>query len=842
MMLLSYNTSKARSQAIFDRYEIQFEYRAVPGRRSVTSVASNLTASGTAHQGSRPAPTLVCGRRLYTLATTLMEPISWKYFQVLDMDASLADYTYLCLKMEKDPSANPDFEFVYGPDDEVTLCREIDFAGVPQIEYPEELQARSQAIFDGYEIQFEYAAVPGRRTVTSVASKLTASGTAPSRISASPDSRLWKATLYASNDAEGTSQLEVFPSVMISQDQAAQDFTPGGLLQFSIPVDLDMDANLADYTYLCLKMEKDPAANPDFEFVYGPDDEVTLCREIDFAGVPQTPVLDPLERRRQVEITDVSVNTTFMQLDKSSASVLSTVYYNMHFGGSTDVIEGEDVWMIRFFVSETDDGRGEKKLISTTLQGSAAATLTPDTDKTFKAFVSFEYTGLGPGTDYPYACVIFAKHPTTDVDITFSGHPTATECVELPEIIVESQQLKLPEVYQTCRLWGDPHQITFDTYGYTHQGDAEYIAVTTCFNEDESVPNFEIVVDNFRKKPSIPVTYIREHRLYYNNVVYALTHPDDVSVDVRNVDLMETKILTTDFGLTIRFDNMHNSDITLPERFMNKVCGLCGNYDGVRSNECHYRNGTLMNQHNEECKLIHADEWIFDTPDTPYPTDFQPALRQCDEGSPYLDMAMEHCSILTDSAGPLADCHAYVDPDIYFNTCKFDVCQLLPEVFFLCGSVETYIYACGRESNWQAGVGDWREVATSCEPPCKGNMTFDPRGPPCPPSCADPEGSSASCNLPTLEMCFCPEGTLLNGIECVPEEECGCKMASGRYLSIGEEFMKRDCSEYCTCEGNGDLQCHELSCAFNAQCAVKGGVRNCYCDDGSWVTVEKNVA
>lgn len=58
-----------------------------------------------------------------------------------------------------------------------------------------------------------------------------------------------------------------------------------------------------------------------------------------------------------------------------------------------------------------------------------------------------------------------------------------------------------------------------------------------------------------------------------------------------------------------------------------------------------------MNQHNEECKLIHADEWIFDTPDTPYPTDFQPALRQCDEGSPYLDMAMEHCSILTDSAG-----------------------------------------------------------------------------------------------------------------------------------------------------------------------------------------------
>lgn len=90
-----------------------------------------------------------------------------------------------------------------------------------------------------------------------------------------------------------------------------------------------------------------------------------------------------------------------------------------------------------------------------------------------------------------------------------------------------------------------------------------------------------------------------------------------------------------------------------------------------------------MNQHNEDCKLIHADEWIFDTPDTPYPTDFQPALRQCDEGSPYLDMAMEHCSILTDSAGksvfvwsmqcipiPLTPTHIGPRPGLYRQNMK----------------------------------------------------------------------------------------------------------------------------------------------------------------------------
>lgn len=64
--------------------------------------------------------------------------------------------------------------------------------------------------------------------------------------------------------------------------------------------------------------------------------------------------------------------------------------------------------------------------------------------------------------------------------------------------------------------------------------------------------------------------------------------------------------------------------------------------------------------------------------------------------------------------GPLSDCIQRIDPATYFSTCIYDLCQLLPEVLFLCGSVETYIYNCGKETNWEAEIGDWRAVATEC--------------------------------------------------------------------------------------------------------------------------------
>ncbi|KAJ8043157.1 IgGFc-binding protein [Holothuria leucospilota] len=681
---------------------------------------------------------------------------------------------------------------------------------------------------------------------------------------------LWKITLYASANEDGSGQIQVFPNVQLTPKQASQSLQPSGALIFNVPVSLNMD-QLEGFTHLCLKTEKNPAANPDFVFAYGGTDELNLCHSIDFnlpnieypesssievhipevtvAEKQEPPTLIP-EMSQRVEITTLDANMTFGQTTKADPYVLVKLFYTFAFGNSTYIRQGENFWQMMYFVSQYDDGTGDKRTISTVYEGYLSSTIKPNTELTFQAVQSFNFLEeYGPGQLYEFLCVTFTKHSQEDIDITFPNGESSTVCQRLP-----SSKLFFPhsvyteiifEENRTCHLWGDPHQKTFDGYGYTHQGDNEYIAVTTC-NGDESVNDFEIVVDNFRRIPSKPVTYIREIRLHYNDVVYALTHPDDVSVDGVKVTLPYTdaengvaihyaaphKILTTDFGLAIRFDNMHNSDVTLPVRYRNKVCGLCGNFDDDRRNECHYRNGTTMGVHNEECKLRHAKEWKYYTnKEIEYPEDFKPDLSPCEEGSDILNKAMELCDILNNTAGPLVSCYEHVKPGIYYNTCVYDLCQLLPETFFLCSSVETYISDCKRTSDEEIKIGDWRSV-TGCEPPCKGNMTLNPHGSPCPPSCADPDGTRTSCSIPRLETCSCPEGKVLEGTKCVDPEECGCKMENGRYLSVGEEFVTKNCTEYCTCESLGNLQCRSMVCVENSQCLVKAGVRNCYCNDG----------
>lgn len=42
--------------------------------------------------------------------------------------------------------------------------------------------------------------------------------------------------------------------------------------------------DLDGYKYLCLRSEKNPDANPDFEFVFNSHEEATLCLQINFDG------------------------------------------------------------------------------------------------------------------------------------------------------------------------------------------------------------------------------------------------------------------------------------------------------------------------------------------------------------------------------------------------------------------------------------------------------------------------------------------------------------------------------------------------------------------------------
>lgn len=44
----------------------------------------------------------------------------------------------------------------------------------------------------------------------------------------------------------------------------------------------------------------------------------------------------------------------------------------------------------------------------------------------------------------------------------------------------------------------------------------------------------------------------------------------------------EILFLTTNFGLTVRWDGYHKADIIVCDEYAGFVCGLCGNADGIK--------------------------------------------------------------------------------------------------------------------------------------------------------------------------------------------------------------------------------------------------------------------
>lgn len=44
-------------------------------------------------------------------------------------------------------------------------------------------------------------------------------------------------------------------------------------------------------------------------------------------------------------------------------------------------------------------------------------------------------------------------------------------------------------------------------------------------------------------------------------------------------------VIATDFGLTVKFDGSHRVEVTLPSAFGQKVCGMCGNYNGMAADD-----------------------------------------------------------------------------------------------------------------------------------------------------------------------------------------------------------------------------------------------------------------
>ncbi|XP_037116970.1 zonadhesin, like isoform X3 [Syngnathus acus] len=407
-----------------------------------------------------------------------------------------------------------------------------------------------------------------------------------------------------------------------------------------------------------------------------------------------------------------------------------------------------------------------------------------------------------------------------------------------------------PAKFDKCSVSGDPHYRTFDGFTHHFQGPYTYVLTKDYQQPQSSLASLTVRGKNIRRGGNRRVSFLDQLFIdvYGVNVRFVqanqvLVNGEIISPPLSPVEGLLITMnsrqvqLTTDFGLTVRFDGRSRGEIILPSTYKNAVRGLCGNYDGIRSNEYMKPDGTIisnLNAFGESWRVtdrlarapysaliasrpvhLHRREVDMD-PDSGFET------SDCSEDELADYNSSTKCGAITDAAGLFASCHAVLPPAAYHEDCMFDLCAEKGSEELRCASYDTYAAACQ-----EAGVklGAWRQKL-GCVLSCEGNSTYTACMSACPASCADLAAQSECAATACVEGCQCAPGFVMSGGSCVPYAQCGCNFLN-RYYPLKETFVTEDCAQACECTPTGAV-CQAKSCREGYVCAIYDYKRDCH--------------
>ena len=255
-----------------------------------------------------------------------------------------------------------------------------------------------------------------------------------------------------------------------------------------------------------------------------------------------------------------------------------------------------------------------------------------------------------------------------------------------------------------CVAWGDPHYTSWDRREYNFQGSCEYPMARSCGSN-----NFVVSANNDPCSPGSRVSCIRSVRvtingatpneivigqrseLFFDGVMQVggdQTYPTDGNSQVIRTG-GQIHITIPMEGIYLTYDGVYHLRIQVATLLLrqNRVCGLCGNYNGIRDDD-----------------PITAME--LSCPITPMGKRSVSNVAGCDNSPTTVAAAQERCGVMRTS-DVFSGCRRVLDPTPFINSCEFDYCcgDAEGRESYICSSLSGYAAECTRmgvqPSNWR---------------------------------------------------------------------------------------------------------------------------------------------
>ncbi|XP_072740487.1 alpha-tectorin [Ciconia boyciana] len=240
---------------------------------------------------------------------------------------------------------------------------------------------------------------------------------------------------------------------------------------------------------------------------------------------------------------------------------------------------------------------------------------------------------------------------------------------------------------------------TFDGAFLRFPANCAFVLSTIC----QKLPDFSFqLIINFDKWSSPNLTIISPVYFYINEEQILISDRNTVKVNGSHVNIpfvtgLSTKIFSQEGFLVIdsspdiqiRYNGFNVIRITIGERLQNKVCGLCGNFNGDRTDD----HATLRGKP-AVSSVVLAQSWKTNgMQKSCNELQYSQYAASCDNVQIQELQSDSYCLKLTDMKGFFQPCYGLLDPLPFYESCFLDGCYNHKKVQ-LCGSLAAYGEAC----------------------------------------------------------------------------------------------------------------------------------------------------